>query len=95
MIDDDVVIRLAVNLLHIGVANYIVRGRTPGQENTTYPLERQLGLVFAALIRRERRRRTTNEYSSRVFAASIADIEKALAPKKKSDPKDKLPRHYH
>jgi Retroviral aspartyl protease./Reverse transcriptase (RNA-dependent DNA polymerase). len=30
-----------------------------------------------------------------VFAASMADIEKALAPKKKIDPKTKLPLEYH
>ncbi|KAI1002680.1 hypothetical protein K3495_g5519 [Podosphaera aphanis] len=30
-----------------------------------------------------------------VFAASIADINKALAVKTRSDPKEKLPMHYH
>ncbi|THC87386.1 hypothetical protein EYZ11_013167 [Aspergillus tanneri] len=40
-----------------------------------------------------RKRRKNKEI--RVFAASLKDIEKALTVKKYTDPKDKLPAHYH
>src|SRR5947209_7884827 len=33
--------------------------------------------------------------STRIFAISLQDIEKALTPKKHTDPQQKLPSHYH
>lgn len=46
--------------------------------------------TFAGLLKRSRDR----ESGVRVFAASIADINKALAPKKAVDVKSLLPKHY-
>lgn len=41
----------------------------------------------------DKARRRPKEFT--VFAASLEDIEKALAPKEKIDPKEKLPTEYH
>jgi hypothetical protein len=32
---------------------------------------------------------------AQIFAASMKDIEKALAPKRHTDPREKLPNHYY
>ena len=44
------------------------------------------------LIRRAKKQRNSE---STIFAVTLADIEKALKPRKKSDPKEKLPPQYH
>ena len=55
--------------------------------------------VFGALVRRTQKSRASKVRDSKqpaqVFAASLRDIEKALAPKKHTDPREKLPKHYH
>jgi hypothetical protein len=52
--------------------------------------------IFGAFVRRARRSRASDQVRGpQIFAASLADIEKALAPKKHSDPREKLPIHYH
>ena len=53
--------------------------------------------VFMAEVRRSRRKnkRDSIALDTRVFAISIIDIEKALRPRQRSDPKMKLPVEYH
>ena len=46
--------------------------------------------AFSTLVRQKRQGKKVE-----VFSASMADIEKALAPKSKSDPREKLPKHYY
>jgi hypothetical protein len=48
--------------------------------------------VFVGLVRRARKQ---PDAGTEVFAASLRDIEKALAVKKRTDPRVKLPEHYH
>ncbi len=47
------------------------------------------GAGFATHIRRQ-----TKDAKLQIFTASMADIDKALAKKKKIDPRTKLPKHY-
>ena len=69
-----------------------------------YELEESIGQavnVSAASFQflRTRREKTksvqTDQKKITVFAASIADINKALAVKKYTDPKNKMPTHFH
>ena len=69
-----------------------------------YELEESIGQavnVSAASFQflRTRREKTksvqTDQKKITVFTASIADINKALAVKKYTDPKNKMPTHFH
>ncbi|KJZ68122.1 hypothetical protein HIM_12487 [Hirsutella minnesotensis 3608] len=90
---EDVTLRLSENLLHIGTYDHWVKGRDP-KEKERCNIRGQAAFVFAGMVRRARKSRHRDE-GVRIFAASLKDIEKALAPKKKSDPREKLPPHYH
>jgi len=48
--------------------------------------------VFIGLVRRARKQ---PDSGTEIFAASLKDIEKALAVKKRTDPRVKLSEHYH
>jgi hypothetical protein len=48
--------------------------------------------VFVGLVQRARKQPDTG---IEIFAASLKDIEKSLAVKKRTDPRLKLPEHYH
>jgi len=48
--------------------------------------------VFVGLVQRARKR---PDAEVEIFAASLRDIEKSLAVKKRTDPRSKLPEHYH
>ena len=50
---------------------------------------------YGALVRRARRTLPSAEFNTRVFAVTLADINKALKPKKKGDPKILLPRYFY
>lgn len=50
--------------------------------------------VFGALVQRTQRSYNPTKLAQ-VFAASLKDIEKALALKKHTDPRLKLAQHYH
>ena len=50
--------------------------------------------VSAAAFNMIARRRKTKD-NTEVFSASMADIQKALAVRSKTDPRTKLPKHYH
>jgi predicted aspartyl protease len=96
MAEDDVTIRPAKNSLHIGAANHTVNGRNPDQKEDHSFIRQQMASVFAALIRRRRKQKSSpNRQVTQIFAASLADIEKALAPKKRPDIKALLPKEYH
>ena len=47
------------------------------------------------MIRAEPFARLARKKEHEIFAISLADIEKALAPKKYTDPATKVPKEYH
>jgi hypothetical protein len=53
--------------------------------------------AFMAEVRRSRKKNKGDGVAldTRVFAISIADIEKALKPRQRTDLKTKLPPQYH
>lgn len=90
---EDVVLYPSKGLLHIGSQDHWVNERDP-DHHERYELYGQPAATFAGLVRRARREKQ-DQRGLRVLSASLADIEKALAPKKKTDAREKLPRHYH
>lgn len=81
--------------IFLGSCNLVVKERT-NDEKATLPATQLMASVFGAIVRRARKTRSHERTESvQIFAASLADIEKALAPKKHSDPRKKLPKHYH
>jgi len=52
---------------------------------------RQIGAAAVNALKRMRSRKKEVD----IFAVSMRDIEKALAPKPQTDPGNKLPKHYH
>ncbi|KJZ68644.1 hypothetical protein HIM_11963 [Hirsutella minnesotensis 3608] len=92
MNQENVTIQPARGLLHIGSQDHWVRERNP-QHHKRSALYGQSAATFLALVRRARRA-VHGRHGVQIFSASMADIEKALAPKKKTDPREKLPAHY-
>ncbi|KJZ71335.1 hypothetical protein HIM_09271 [Hirsutella minnesotensis 3608] len=90
---EDVTLRSSQNLLHIGTYDHWVKGRDPKEEERCN-IRGQAAFVFAGMVRRARKFKHRDDIV-RIFAASLKDIEKALTPRKKSDPREKLPPHYH
>lgn len=93
MDEEDVTIQPARGQLYIGSYNHWVNERDPKSFQRPN-LPGLTSAVFAGLVRRARKQKGKHD-SLRVFSASLLDIEKALAPKKRSDPREKLPEHYH
>ncbi|KAM4061314.1 Pol [Hirsutella rhossiliensis] len=89
---EDVTLRLSQNLLHIGTHDHWVKGRDPKEEERCN-IRGQAAFVFAGMVRRARKFKHRDD-GVRIFAASLKDIEKALTPRKKSDPREAA-RHYH
>jgi hypothetical protein len=58
-------------------------------ENTLHPVSAN------AIMTWNRLRHKQPEKGIEIFAVSMRDIEKALAPKRRSNPCEKLPEHYH
>jgi transposase InsO family protein len=70
-----------------------VKLRDPIQPTkTNLKVTQCLSSVISVLIRQGRKRLTA---ATQVFAVSLADIEKALRSKTKTNPRDKLPPQYH
>jgi hypothetical protein len=92
MDQEEVVIQPAKGRIYIGSQDHWVQER-PGSHKRA-PVSRVSAAVFLAHVRRIRRGRHEMDRGLQVFSASLADIEKALAPKKKSDPREKPPKHY-
>ena len=90
---EDVALYPSKGLLHIGSQDHWVKERDPNRYER-YDLSGQPAATFAGLVRRARKEKQDRR-GLRVFSASLADIEKALAPKKKTDAREKLPKHYH
>ncbi|KAM4057637.1 reverse transcriptase (RNA-dependent DNA polymerase) [Hirsutella rhossiliensis] len=85
---EDVTLRLSQNLLHIGTHDHWVKGRDPKEEERCN-IRGQAAFVFAGMVRRARKFKHRDD-GVRIFAASLKDIEKALTPRKKSDPRGPL-----
>ncbi len=84
--------------LTIGTSGLVVKERSQAGE-MTFPISQQMSSVFRALVQEARKAQASQAHDPtepvQVFAASLKDIEKALAPKKHTDPRQKLPQHYH
>ena len=81
--------------LTIGTSGLIVKERSRGN-GSKLSIIQQTASVFGAIVRRARRSQLSDQTEpTRIFAASLKDIERALAPKSYTDPRQKLPRHYH
>jgi len=90
---EKVTISLSRGELTIGTSGLIVKER--GQGGTpTLSISQQMSSVFGALVRRTQKSRDPKQ-PVQIFTASLRDIEKALAPKKHTDPREKLPKHYY
>ncbi|KAJ6437992.1 retrovirus polyprotein [Purpureocillium lavendulum] len=98
MNQEDVTLYPSKGLLHIGSQDHWVKERDPNRTER-YELSGQSAATFAGLVRRARKENEKegkrDQRGLRVFSASMADIEKALAPKKRTDAREKLPTHYH
>lgn len=91
MTDQDVILRPRKRLLTIRKTRIRVRQRSRHDSETA--TIRQTGThAFQALIRRERK---SKRHEVNIFAATLADINKALQSKVRTDPRKKLPPHYH
>ena len=73
----------------IGTSSTIVRNRArkPNKDISYIVI---LAIGFTSLIRRKKTRNNI-----KIFAISLADIQKALTVRKKTDPRTKLPKHFH
>ncbi|KNG46626.1 hypothetical protein TW65_06673 [Stemphylium lycopersici] len=96
--DADVTISAKRGCLDIGASNI----RVWNKKKTAYKppqLEATLVVasVFMAEVTRSRKKKQGDgiDLDTSVFAVSMADIEKALKPRQRSDPKTKLPPQYH
>lgn len=78
--------------MRIGVTNTIVRSKKAFfsvQAGGPQPIE-----VSATSLQHWRRKQRKKQGNIQVFAASMADINKALRAKQRTDPTTKLPRHF-
>lgn len=92
--EQDVVTYPRDRQLHLRAPGVWIRQRDPNEDPKT-----RLGVlgahVFRALVRRECKRQKSQGRTTAVFAASMKDIDKALKTKTYTDPRTKLPLHYH
>ena len=89
---EDARIKLKKGLIHIRSTNTRVKLRDPAHPKTGSGISHCISSVMHGLIRRAKKR---GDSESTIFAVTLADIEKALKPRKRSDPKEKLPPQYH
>ena len=92
MEDQDVELRPRNGYLDIRSTGIRIRNNNLPKGNTNAQHTQVSSSVFLGLVRRARKQ---PDSGTEVFAASLKDIEKALAVKKRSDPYVKLPEHYH
>ena len=78
--------------LEIGTTGTTVKRRDPEEEDEEADIREITAAGTMALIRRGRRRKTDK---TRVFSASLRDIDKALRTKARADPQKLLPPQYH
>ncbi|KAI1687666.1 Pol protein [Pyrenophora tritici-repentis] len=96
--DADVTISAKQGCLDIGASN--IRAWNHKKASYKPPLMKATQVMASAFMAEVRRSRRKNKgdgiaLDTGLFAVSIADIEKALKPRKRSDPKTKLPPQYH
>lgn len=89
MEDEDVHISAKKGCLTIGSSGIQVWNRAK-QTAPDLKVKQVMASVFMAEVRRDRRLRGTG-----VFAVTVRDVDKALRPRARTDPKEKLPKHYH
>jgi transposase InsO family protein/predicted aspartyl protease len=89
---EDAKIKLRKGYIDIRSTDTRVKLRDPAHAKTDSGISQCMSSVMQGLIRRAKRK---GKSDSVVFAVTLADIEKALKPRKKSDPKEKLPPQYH
>ena len=89
---EDVRIKTKKGYIEIRSTGTRAKLRNPTDRRIDPKIRHCLSWVMYGLISRARKKST---HSTMVFAVSLADIEKALKPKKRSDPKEKLPLQYH
>ncbi|KAJ6437630.1 AAA family ATPase [Purpureocillium lavendulum] len=94
MNEDLVELNPAEGTLYIGTSGITVRS-VENRPPTQTSIKRVVATAYSALVRRAKRESTAAELGTRVFAASLADINKALKPKVKGDPMKLLPEHFH
>lgn len=89
MEDEDVYISVKKGCLTIRSLGVWVWNRAK-QPAPNVKIKQVMASVFMAEVRRDKRRQGTG-----VFSVTLKDIDKALKPKTRTDPKEKLPKHYH
>lgn len=72
--------------LYIGTTGLVVKERRHTKE-IDFPVKGQTAGIFNVLVKRIRSNHSGQKGPAQVFTASLADIEKALAPKRHSDPR--------
>jgi len=81
--------------LRLDTKGFTIRIREGELETTPKPIS-VIASMFAGILRRaQRKKKNRYEAPSRIFAISLADIEKALAPKKVLNLRKILPKHYY
>lgn len=94
MNEDLVELRPSEGSLYVGTSGITVHS-VEDKPPTQTTVKRVVATAYAALARRAKRESTPAELGTRIFAASLADINKALKPKVKGDPMKLLPEHFH
>lgn len=84
---------LDIGASSIRVWNRAMKSHQPPQLKVTQVMAAAFMADVRRLRRENRQRKATIDVG--VYAVSMADIEKALKPRQRSDPKEKLPPHYH
>ena len=88
---EDVIVRPKKGKIRLRTTGLNIKLRDPKHKETDRPIM-QTAIIFSTLIRRSKK---SSSEGTRVFSASIKDIEKALQRKVPSNPADKLPPYYH
>lgn len=92
MDDQDVVLSPRKGYLTIESTGIRIRNNNLMKGNANTQTTQVSSSVYVALVRRAQKQPNSG---TEVFAASLKDIEKSLAVKKRTDPRVKLPKHYH
>ena len=93
MEDQDVVLSARKGYLTIKSTGIRIRDNNLMKKNDVNAQSNQVSSsIFTGLVRRARKQ---PDSGTEIFTASLRDIERTLAVKKRTDPRVKLPRHYH
>ena len=89
---EDVQIKTAKGYLDIHSTRTQVKLQDPKHLQIDLKIRHYISSVIYRLISYARKK---SSHPTIIFAVSLADIKKALKPKKRSDPKEKLPLYYY